>query len=64
MRASYTTVKIPAILASDMDILRDRLGYASRADMVNDAIRRFLESAWIEQNLGNEKKKILPGDSS
>ncbi len=43
MRKSYTTVKIPAELSEKLDTLVNDLGYRSRAEVVNDAIRRFIE---------------------
>lgn len=44
MRKDYTTVKIPTELAEKLDFVSKDLGYASRAEIVNDAIRRFIES--------------------
>jgi metal-responsive CopG/Arc/MetJ family transcriptional regulator len=43
LRKEYTTVKIPTELARKLDIVARNLGYASRAEVVNDAIRRFIE---------------------
>ncbi len=43
MRKTYTTVKIPIELASKLDVLVSDQGYHSRAEVVNDAIRRFIE---------------------
>jgi metal-responsive CopG/Arc/MetJ family transcriptional regulator len=40
---NYVTVKIPAELAAKLDALSETLGYHSRAEMVNDAVRRFVE---------------------
>ncbi len=44
LRSTYVTVKIPAELASKLDdyVLSD-LGYRSRAEIVNDAIRHFID---------------------
>lgn len=44
MRKRYCTVKIPVELSDELDKLEGALGYTSRADIVNDAIRRFIES--------------------
>ncbi len=44
MRKEYTTVKIPVELSYRLDGMAKELGYSSRAEIVNDAIRRFLES--------------------
>jgi metal-responsive CopG/Arc/MetJ family transcriptional regulator len=44
MRGRYATVKIPYELAAKLDVLVNELGYRSRAEVVNDAIRRFLDS--------------------
>jgi metal-responsive CopG/Arc/MetJ family transcriptional regulator len=44
MRKDYTTVKIPTELAEKLDFVSKDLGYASRAEIVNDAIRRFIEA--------------------
>jgi len=43
MRSDYKTVKIPSELAAKLDALARGLGYRSRAEIVNDAIRRFIE---------------------
>jgi len=43
MRASYATVKIPQELAETLDEFVADLGYRSRAEIVNDAIRRFID---------------------
>lgn len=43
MRKNYTTVKIPSELANKIDILISDHGYHSRAEVVNDAIRRFID---------------------
>jgi metal-responsive CopG/Arc/MetJ family transcriptional regulator len=53
---NYVTLKIPRALADEIDQLIESrtLGYRSRAEMVNDAIRRRLEQ--IHSN--NSTKKI------
>ena len=43
MRRNYATVKIPAELAAKLDALVSGQGYHSRAEVVNDAIRRFVD---------------------
>ena len=43
MRAKYVTVKIPIELATALDAISSDDGYRSRAEIVNHAIRRFLE---------------------
>jgi len=43
MRSNYATVKIPSELASKLDELAANTGYRSRAEIVNDAIRRFID---------------------
>jgi len=43
MRAKYATVKIPQELATKLDEFVADLGYRSRAEIVNDAIRRFID---------------------
>jgi len=43
MRASYATVKIPQELAKTLDEFARDMGYRSRAEIVNDAIRRFID---------------------
>jgi len=74
MRAKYATVKIPQELASRLDEFVDDMGYRSRAEIVNDAIRRFIderkrldnpvavnESAEPSRNLKrNEPIKLTP----
>ncbi|MGA2874489.1 MAG: ribbon-helix-helix domain-containing protein [Nitrososphaerales archaeon] len=41
--SSYVTVKIPSELAARLDGLATDLGYHSRAEIVNDAVRRFID---------------------
>ena len=43
MRAKYATVKIPQELATKLDEFASEMGYRSRAEIVNDAIRRFID---------------------
>ena len=43
MRKNYATVKIPSELAGKLDNLNSDHGYHSRAEVVNDAIRRFID---------------------
>jgi len=40
---NYVTVRIPAELAKEVDTLIGRKGYTSRAEIVKEAIRNFLE---------------------
>ncbi len=58
MRARYATVKIPSELAEKLDEFLSDMGYRSRAEIVNDAIRRFID----------ERKRLnistLPEDSN
>jgi len=44
MRNKYVTVKIPYELATRLEAILEMKGYWSRAEMVNDAIRRFIDS--------------------
>jgi metal-responsive CopG/Arc/MetJ family transcriptional regulator len=43
LRAKYATVKIPLELAAKLDKFVADMGYRSRAEIVNDAIRRFID---------------------
>ncbi len=43
MRSNYATVKIPQELAKTLDEFAADMGYRSRAEIVNDAIRRFID---------------------
>ena len=43
LRAKYATVKIPLDLATKLDKFVADMGYRSRAEIVNDAIRRFID---------------------
>jgi len=43
MRSKYATVKIPSELAEKLDRFVSDMGYRSRAEIVNDAIRRFID---------------------
>ncbi len=54
-RKRYATVKIPFELASQLDELVKSLGYRSRAEIVNDAIRRFMEARKKLDEAGEEK---------
>jgi metal-responsive CopG/Arc/MetJ family transcriptional regulator len=51
LRAKYATVKIPFELAEKLDQFGADMGYRSRAEIVNDAIRRFID----------ERKRLTPG---
>ncbi len=70
MRASYATVKIPQELATKLDDFAVDLGYRSRAEIVNDAIRRFiderkrLENASAETQIGEVQLRHNPGTES
>jgi metal-responsive CopG/Arc/MetJ family transcriptional regulator len=57
----YVTLKIPRALADEIDqiIQSKTLGYRSRAEMVNDAIRRRLE----QLRLNNSMKNNTPNKS-
>lgn len=60
LRRNYNTVKIPAELATKLDELVSDLGYHSRAEIVNDAIRRFIdERKRLDENT-REKKIEAP----
>ena len=43
LREKYATVKIPYELAEKLDKFSADLGYRSRAEVVNDALRRFID---------------------
>ena len=43
LRSKYATVKIPSELAEKLDRFVPDMGYRSRAEIVNDAIRRFID---------------------
>jgi metal-responsive CopG/Arc/MetJ family transcriptional regulator len=49
LRNEYITVKIPLELAEKLDRVARDLGYRSRAEIVNDAIRRFLVMKDVEE---------------
>ena len=55
--AGYVTLKIPKTLADEIDqiIGSGTLGYRSRAEMVNDAIRRRVEQ--LRSNNVKENQK-------
>jgi metal-responsive CopG/Arc/MetJ family transcriptional regulator len=59
MRKEYTTVKVPTELAKILDGAVKNLGYTSRADVVNDAIRRFIESIRREKEAKLENQTLL-----
>jgi metal-responsive CopG/Arc/MetJ family transcriptional regulator len=58
MRASYATVKIPQELAKTLDEFAADMGYRSRAEIVNDAIRRFIDE---RKKLDQRVVENLPG---
>ena len=57
--ADYVTLKIPKALADEIDqIIRSgTLGYRSRAEMVNDAIRRRIEQLCPNNMMNNNNAK-------
>lgn len=57
-REKYATVKIPAELASKLDSCCKDWGYRSRAEMVDDAIRRFI--AGMNQETQVEGQEAAP----
>lgn len=59
MRKDYTTVKIPTDLAKKLDDVAKNLGYTSRAEIVNDAIRRFIELRNHESDTAHETEPPL-----
>jgi metal-responsive CopG/Arc/MetJ family transcriptional regulator len=59
MRKEYTTVKIPTDLAKKLDDAAKNLGYTSRAEIVNDAIRRFIELRNHESEFVHETQPPL-----
>lgn len=57
-REKYATVKIPAELASKLDTCCRNWGYRSRAEMVDDAIRRFI--AGMNQETQAREREAAP----
>ena len=53
MRKNYVTVKNPSELAAKLEDLIKHESYHSRAEVVNDAIRRFIED---KRRLKTERK--------
>ena len=59
MRDKYATVKIPIELASKLDELSEDLGYRSRAEIVKDAVRRFIENqSKVSKNASPAEKRL------
>ncbi len=56
--ADYVTLKIPKALADEIDqiIESGTLGYRTRAEMVNDAIRRRIEQLHSNNAKGNQNR--------
>lgn len=52
---NYVTVKVPRALADEIDqiIEAGTLGYRSRAEMVNDAVRRRIEQLRFNNSIRN-----------
>jgi metal-responsive CopG/Arc/MetJ family transcriptional regulator len=48
----YTTIRLPKELVDQIDafLQRQSLGYTSRAEVVKDAVRNFLEKGTKSQN--------------
>ena len=57
MTEKYVTVKIPRELATKLDLMISRLGYSSRADVVSDAIRRFIDQRLLLDAAAQKKAK-------
>jgi metal-responsive CopG/Arc/MetJ family transcriptional regulator len=53
---NYVTLKVPKALADEIDqiIESGTLGYRSRAEMVNDAVRRRLEQLRSNNSMENK----------
>jgi metal-responsive CopG/Arc/MetJ family transcriptional regulator len=65
MRAKYITVKIPEELADKLDEFVADMGYRSRAEIVNDAIRRFIdERKVLDKTIPSEEKVETRRDPS
>jgi metal-responsive CopG/Arc/MetJ family transcriptional regulator len=64
LRNEYITVKIPLELAEKLDRVARDLGYRSRAEIVNDAIRRFLVTKDVDvlrsMNVSANEKESVP----
>ena len=58
MRKNYATVKIPAELAQKLDSMITDQGYHSRAEVVNDAIRRFIEARKRIEEEEEQQQKV------
>jgi len=56
---SYRTVRIPEVLALQIDKISDYFGYRSRAEFVNEAIRRFLELKKAEMKDPPKEEKVV-----
>jgi metal-responsive CopG/Arc/MetJ family transcriptional regulator len=52
---NYVTIKVPKALADEIDQLIEHgiMGYRSRAEMVNDAIRRRIEQLNSNNSIKN-----------
>ena len=62
MRGRYVTVKVPYELATKLDVLVSEQSYRSRAEIVNDAIRRFIDMRAGEAKVGPRfaSSQLLP----
>ena len=61
MRRRYATVRIPSELAGKLDLMLSDLGYRSRAEVVNDAIRRYIdERVLIDKSVQRRIVRISP----
>ncbi|MDG6951584.1 MAG: CopG family transcriptional regulator [Nitrososphaerota archaeon] len=44
MKSGYVNVKVRRELASRLDDIASRLGYRNREEVVDDAVRRFMDA--------------------
>ena len=61
-RERYVTVKIPSELSVILDDIANEMGYRSRAEIVNDAIRRFIDAHRSQEELtrtGRRKREEI-----
>jgi metal-responsive CopG/Arc/MetJ family transcriptional regulator len=65
MRSKYATVKIPMELAAKLDKYVSDMGYRSRAEIVNDAIRRFIDQrVQLNASTFSQNQKIPDNESN
>ena len=58
-KVGYVNVKIRRELASTLDEIAPRLGYEDRDEVVDDAVRRFMEGLSLSRRRTVELREVM-----